>query len=50
MLDAIMWSMLGAITHIYQKIGFPQAEIEQARDDMMMRSNEATRLGAQRPR
>jgi hypothetical protein len=43
-LDAILWSMLGAITNIYQGLRFPKHQIDAARDDMIMRINEARRL------
>jgi hypothetical protein len=41
--DAILWSMLGAIVNVYGGFGFSTAEIDAARDDMIMRINEARR-------
>jgi hypothetical protein len=42
--DTILWSMLGAITNIYQGLHFPKHQIDAARDDMIMRLNEARRI------
>jgi hypothetical protein len=43
-LDSILWSMLGAITSIYQAMRYPEREIEAATHDMIRRINEARRL------
>jgi len=43
-LDAILWSMLGAITSIYQGFRFPKDQIEAACEDMIRRINEARQL------
>jgi hypothetical protein len=42
-LDAILWSMLGAILGIYQECPIPQDQIDKARDDMITALNEARR-------
>jgi hypothetical protein len=42
-LDAILWSVLGAILGIYQECPVPQDQIDKARDDMIMALNEARR-------
>ena len=42
--DAILWAMLGAIINLYRSFGFPELKIDGARDDMIMRINEARRL------
>jgi hypothetical protein len=39
--ETILWSMLGAITNIYQGLHFPKHQIDAAGDDMIMRFNEA---------
>lgn len=42
--DAILWSMLDAITKIYQVMRYPKRQIEAAIDDMIRRINESRRL------
>jgi hypothetical protein len=43
-LDAILWSILGAIISMYEGLHFPKHQIDAARDDMIMRIKEARRL------
>lgn len=39
--DAITWSMIGAITNIYGKLGMPKAAIDECRNGMIMHLNDA---------
>jgi len=43
-LYALLWAVLGTILRVLTECGFPQDDIDSARDDMIMRINAAQRL------
>ena len=42
--DAILWSLVGAITNLFTALGHPRAEVDQCTADMIAQLNHARRL------
>jgi hypothetical protein len=43
-LDAMLWSMLGALVNLFQALDFSEQEIDAAKEALIMRINEAQRV------